>query len=359
MNTDHISYDAGRLRILDQTELPERTQYVELRHWQQVVEAIAGMKVRGAPAIGITGAYGMALAAHAAAERGLSGNAFLAELDAAAEALSAARPTAVNLSWAVRNARKEAGDLAARGLPAAAIADDLAILARQIHEDDVAACRRIGDLGAALLTAGCQVLTHCNTGDLATGGYGTALGIIRSARREGKLAHVFVDETRPLLQGARLTAWELQRDGIPYTLITDSMAAHFMRLGSVSAVIVGADRIARNGDVANKIGTYGLAVLARAHGIQFIVAAPLSTFDLVTQTGAGISIEDRAAVEVTHVAGKAAAPAGAKTANPAFDITPAEYISAIVSDAGVVYPPFGETIGALFQTQPQFAATRG
>ena len=356
MHSDHIRYEPGVLRLLDQTRLPARTEYVELHEWPQVVEAIAGMKVRGAPAIGITAAYGLALAAHAAAARGSSGDAFDEELNAAAARLAAARPTAVNLAWAIDRALHEARALRAQGLPPNAVATALAALATRMHEEDIASSRRIGDAGAALLAPGSRVLTHCNTGDLATGGYGTALGIIRSAWRDGAIARVFVAETRPLLQGSRLTAWELQRDGIAYTLITDSMAAHFMARGEITAVIVGADRIARNGDVANKIGTYSLAVLAKAHGVQFIVAAPLSTFDANTPTGADIPIEERSGAEVTRVGGVATAPPEAASANPAFDITPAAYISAIVSDAGIARPPFERSLGALLKQRSQFAA---
>jgi methylthioribose-1-phosphate isomerase len=355
----HISYEPGTLRLLDQTQLPQREEYVDCREWQDVAAAITRMQVRGAPAIGISGAYGVALAAHNAAARATSDDAFFEALRQAAQGLSAARPTAVNLSWAVTQALDVANRLRAGGASRDAIVRGLAELASRIHADDIAACRRIGNFGAALLPAGSRVLTHCNTGDLATGGYGTALGIIRSAWRDGKLEHAYAAETRPLLQGARLTAWELQRDQIPYTLITDGMAAHFMRQGSISAVIVGADRIARNGDVANKIGTYSLAVLARAHRLPFIVAAPLSTFDANAPTGAAIAIEQRSPAEVTGFGGVPTAAPGAAAANPAFDVTPAEYITAIVSDAGVARPPFESTLAELMEGCPRAAAAGG
>lgn len=361
MSVQHISYEPGVLRILDQTQLPAATVFVELRRALDVSAAIAQMKVRGAPAIGITAAYGLAIEAHELSRSGLDNQEFLARLKQAGSSLIAVRPTAVNLAWAVNRLLNLAEMLLAAGISQPSLAEALDAEARKIHEDDVAACRRMGELGAALLAeltstyarstpnqSGIRILTHCNTGNLATGGYGTALGIVRSLWSARTLAHVYVDETRPLLQGARLTAWELQTDGIPFTLISDNMAAHFMQRRMVDAVIVGADRIARNGDVANKIGTYALGLAAKAHELPFIVAAPLSTFDIKMPNGAGILIEERNPGEVTIFGGTRTAPAGAPAANPAFDVTPAEYVTAIVTELGVVRPPLQAGIDALF-----------
>ena len=353
MAIPHIEYEPGVLRLLDQTKLPASIEFLECADWQSVVDAIKAMRVRGAPAIGIAGAYGMALAARGCGQR----SAFLKEMARAAHALATARPTAVNLSWAVDRLLDESLARFDRGEDRPAIVDALQRAARAIHDDDVAACRAIGDAGAALIPDGAEVLTHCNTGSLATGGYGTALGVIRSAWREGRLKRVLVSETRPLLQGARLTAWELAQDGIPHLLITDSMAAHFMRHGRVQAVIVGADRIARNGDVANKIGTYALAVLARAHTIPFIGAAPTSSFDQALATGESIPIEERSQAEVTDFGGIAIAPVGTQAANPAFDVTPAEYVGAMATERGLVRPPYEASIAALFERREPAAST--
>jgi len=343
MTVVHIAYEPGVLRLLDQTKLPGTIEFLELRDWQSVARAIAAMNVRGAPAIGICGAYGMALAAREhAADRD-----FLKQMAGAAHGLSNARPTAVNLSWAVAKSLDDVLSRFEAGEQPTAIVDALERAARKIHDDDVETCRRIGDAGAALIPSGSEVLTHCNTGSLATGGYGTALGIIRSAWREGRVTRVLVGETRPLLQGARLTTWELRQDGIPHVLIADSMAGHLMRHRRVQAVVVGADRIARNGDVANKIGTYSLAVLARAHGIPFIVAAPVSSFDPACATGESIQIEERAADEVTRFGGVPIAPEGTQALNPAFDVTPAEFVTAIVSERGAIRAPFEDAISAL------------
>jgi len=343
----HIDYRPGLLRLLDQTKLPAKTEFVDVRTWQAAVEAIATLKVRGAPAIGIVAAYGLALAAHELASRSVDDDAFSTAIELVAAGLVAARPTAVNLAWAVERSRRLARELLTSKTPHQDIAASLDSLARTIHEEDIAACHNIGRHGAGLFATPASILTHCNTGDLATGGYGTALGIVRELWASGKLARVFVDETRPVLQGARLTAWELQRDGIPYTLIADNMAASFMHRGEVTAVIVGADRIARNGDTANKIGTYGLAVLARAHHLPFIVAAPRSTFDLAVESGDEIVVEQRRPEEITTFAGVPCAPAGASAANPAFDVTPASLITSIVTDAGVLAPPFAVAIARL------------
>jgi len=338
----HIVYERGCLRLLDQTRLPDEVQTLELREWPQVAEAIEAMRVRGAPAIGIAAAYGMALAADQYASRAD----FTIRMTHAGAGLTKTRPTAVNLSWAVTRVLNEIRSLPAGAAPETRVAA-AETTAHRIHEEDIAACRRIGDAGAALLPLDATVLTHCNTGTLATGGYGTALGIVRSAWRDGKLRRVLVDETRPLLQGARLTAWELLQDEIPFSLIADAMAASFIGRGAVQAVVVGADRIAANGDVANKIGTYGLAVLAHAHDVPFIVAAPRSTIDRSLAGGASIPIEERDPSEVTQVRGRHIAPAGTPAENPAFDVTPATLVSAIVTELGVLRPPFDRAIASL------------
>jgi methylthioribose-1-phosphate isomerase len=361
---EHIAYRPGVLRLLDQTQLPDATIFLELRTLPEVAGAIKALQVRGAPAIGIAAAYAMAIKAHELADHELDPEAYFSRLDQAAAGLIAVRPTAVNLAWAVHRQLGVARSQIAAGASGPVVAAALDKTAQGIHSEDVSACHRIADAGAAYLLQ-CSsrsldrlkrssrplgrltILTHCNTGDLATGGYGTALGIIRSLWKEKKLERVFVDETRPVLQGARLTAWELTQEGIPYTLITDSMAAHFMQRKDIDAVVVGADRIACNGDVANKIGTYNLAIAANAHQLPFVVAAPLSTFDPAIRSGGDIAIEERNPQEVTGFLGVRAAPADAVAANPAFDITPAHYISAIVSDRGVLEPPLDEAIAML------------
>jgi len=309
----------------------------------EVAEAIRTMKVRGAPAIGITAAMGLALGAQTI--RAATPAEFQTALEAMASDLIRTRPTAVNLAWAVRRllavARK------ARDLPVEQVRAALVAEARAVCEEDLRANRAMGQYGQRLVPDPARILTHCNAGGLATAGYGTAVGVIRAAAEAGKRIAVWVDETRPLLQGARLTAWELQRAGIPATLITDNMAAHFMRKGQVDLVVVGADRIALNGDVANKIGTYGVAVLARAHGIPFYVAAPISTLDLTLSDGAAIPIEERAPAEVTHVGGRRLAPEGIRVANPAFDVTPAGYVEAIITERGIARPPYEESLPQL------------
>ncbi len=358
MTATHIHYEPGELRLLDQTQLPSAEVFVSLRRWPDVAEAITKLRIRGAPAIGIAAAYALALEARTLASSNTGGAHLLERMQEAGAGLIACRPTAVNLSWAVnRMLSLLSAQIQSQALPDA-IAKRLEDEARSIHQEDINACRRMGAAGAGLFTKPVNVLTHCNTGDLATGGYGTALGIIRSLWAQGKLDNVFVDETRPVLQGARLTVWELQRDKIPYTLITDNMAAHFMRRRLIDAVIVGADRIASNGDVANKIGTYGLAVLAREHGLPFVVAAPLSTFDVALASGDDIVIEERKPDEVTSVGDFRSAPEGARAANPAFDITPADYISAIVTEAGVLRAPFALSIAQSIGVAPQQVATR-
>jgi len=310
------------LSLLDQRLLPREEKWIECRTASEVAEAIRTMVVRGAPAIGVSAAYGMAMAA-------MQGE----DLQKAAALLKAARPTAVNLAWAVDRMMGVNGDVAA---------------AERIHREDVEANMRMGRFGAELLGETATVLTHCNAGALATAGYGTALGVIRAAVEGGKHIAVFAGETRPYLQGARLTAWELQRDGIDVTLITDNMSGHFFQQGKFDAVIVGADRIAANGDTANKIGTYTVAVLAHAHGVPFYVAAPISTIDPACPNGDQIPIEERSAEEVVDIFGSRVAPEGIRVRHPAFDVTPARLITAIITERGVVRAPYEEAIRALF-----------
>ena len=312
-----IRWRGDRLELLDQRFLPDKMVYVTCRRAEQVAKAIRDMVVRGAPAIGCAAAFGVVLGKGSAK---------------AYQVLRRSRPTAVNLFWALERMKK---------------AKDLEAEARAIFEEDLAANRAIGRLGAELIRERSRVMTHCNTGALATAGYGTALGVIRASK--GKNISVIANETRPYLQGARLTAWELVQEGIPCTLITDSMAGHLMSRGEVDVVIVGADRIAANGDVANKIGTYPLAVLAKRHGIPFYVAAPLSTFDPKIPDGSQIPIEERPAAEVTGYRGVRWAPEGVSVRNPAFDVTPAELVTAIISEKGIAFPPYGKSIAALLK----------
>lgn len=325
-----VYWETGRLVVLDQRRLPNEEVYYACTTVDDVAEAIRTLAVRGAPLIGIAAAYGMALAAQQVADR-----AGLATMRAS---LAGTRPTAVNLFWALDRCRRIIEALPAA--PMAAMAAALLREAQAIHAEDSASCAAIAAAGAELFPPGARVLTHCNAGALATGGVGTALGVLRAAHAAGRLAQAWVDETRPLLQGARLTAWELQRDGIPYRLICDNMAASLMAAGQVDAVIVGADRITRNGDFANKIGTYGVAVLAQAHGIPCYVAAPWSTIDCQLASGAQIPVEFRAGEEISRFAGQAVAPAGAETWNPAFDVTPGSLVRAFVTDRGLCVPPF-------------------
>jgi len=325
--------------LIDQLALPHDERYVTCQSWRDVAERIRDMTVRGAPAIGVAAAGALALAAREAAfEHPDDRSAFEAVLDEAAQGLAATRPTAVNLSWAI-------GELRSLWQRCGAAPQEcwltLLARAREIHDDDIRRCFAIGAFGAALFKAGDSILTHCNAGALATAGYGTALGVIRAAHeRYGGDLSVLVDETRPWLQGARLTAWELAVEGIPYAVISDNMAGHFIARGEVDGVVVGADRIAANGDTANKIGTYTLSVLAKEHGVPFYVAAPLSTVDLTVDSGAAIPIEERDAAEVTSFAGHQVAPSGAPARHPAFDVTPAANIGAIVTEVGVLRPPY-------------------
>jgi methylthioribose-1-phosphate isomerase len=320
--------------LLDQRLLPRTERYDAFRRVEEVAEAIRAMVVRGAPAIGITAAYGMVLAARS--EVG-NADAFVRAIESAGARLRETRPTAVNLAWAVALMIAEAK--ACRDMSAAERVTRLASVAREIHTNDIASCKKIGELGAALVPDGATILTHCNAGALATGGYGTALGVIRAAHEAGKKIRVLADETRPYFQGARLTAWELHKDGIPVEIVPDGAVAHLMSRGEIAHVVVGADRIARNGDVANKIGTYGVACLAQIHGVPFDVAAPWSTVDLACVSGADIPIEERAEREVTHVkmgdVEIAIAPEGVGARHPAFDVTPWRLIRAVITERGV------------------------
>jgi methylthioribose-1-phosphate isomerase len=334
---------SGTVRLIDQTRLPTEEVYIECRTIEEVADAIRSMRVRGAPAIGVTAAMGLALGAQTIQ----AGNfkEFYGALQGMGSLLTQTRPTAVNLAWAVRRLLglvRKSSDLSIPEIKAALVTE-----AQAMQEEDIQINRAMGQYGQSLVPNPARVLTHCNAGGLATAGYGTAVGVIRAAAEAGKRVMVWVDETRPLLQGARLTAWELGRAGIPVTLITDNMAAHFMGRGQVDLVVVGADRIARNGDVANKIGTYGVALLARAHGIPFYVAAPISTLDLTLMNGSQIPIEERAAAEVTHVGGRQLAPPGIRVANPAFDVTPASLVDAIITERGIARPPYDTSLPAL------------
>jgi methylthioribose-1-phosphate isomerase len=338
----------GHLRLIDQTLLPTELVEIECRDAAAAWEAIRMLRVRGAPAIGIAAAYGLCLGLQGtAADRWTTDEAaFFARLSETADYLASSRPTAVNLTWALERLSRVAHGMRGRETPAN-IAASLLAEARAIEEEDRRTCRLIGRHGAALLADGQGVLTHCNAGGLATADYGTALAVFFAAHESGKRLHVFADETRPLLQGARLTAWELSRRGIEATLICDSMAAQVMREGRVKAVVVGADRIAANGDTANKIGTYSVAVLAAAHDIPFYVAAPASTFDRALPTGEGIPIEQRDPREITHGFGRQTAPEGVHVYNPAFDVTPARLIQAIICERGVIQPVTTERIAAV------------
>ena len=331
--------DAGVVMI-DQTRLPFEERYVTCRDYGEVADAIRTMVIRGAPAIGVAAAMGVALGVLRA-----DGGNLDREFDTVCSTLAATRPTAVNLFWAIERMKKLYGSL--RGRPAAEIRRRLVEEAKLVREEDIAINRAIGRNGAPLVPDGKTVLTHCNAGALATAGYGTALGVVRAAIECGKNIDVLADETRPFLQGARLTVWELQQDGIAARLITDSMAGHFLKSGQVGCVVVGADRIAANGDVANKVGTYSVAVLAKENGVPFFVAAPVSTLDLTLASGDAIPIEQRPVSEVTHVFGVPIAPAGTEAENPAFDVTPARYVAAIITERGVARPPYEESLRKL------------
>jgi len=345
-----IEWTEDGVRMIDQTRLPAEEVYRLCRDYREVAEAIRSMVIRGAPAIGVAAAMGIALGIKQSAARSVAE--LRAEFEAIAETISRTRPTAVNLFWAVKRMRgvfeKSLAAQVSEAEKVAGVRARLAEEAQRILAEDIAANEAMGRHGATLLPEVGTVLTHCNAGALATGGYGTALGVIRAAVAAGKKIKVFADETRPFLQGARLTAWELAQDGIPVTLITDNMAGHFMQRGEIQAVIVGADRIAANGDVANKIGTYTLAVLAKENGISFYVAAPRSTIDLSIASGDAIPIEERSPREVTHWAGVPTAPEGIEARHPAFDVTPHRYVTAIITERGIARVPYTESLKALF-----------
>ena len=340
-----VEWKAGAISLLDQSRLPTTVEFLHCRDYHQVVQAIRELKVRGAPAIGVTAAMGIALGAQAI--RTSDYDEFSKHLQLICEDFAASRPTAVNLFWAIGRMKQKL--VMARGLPVQSIKEELVKESQANLEEDVALCKAMGREGAALLQSGQTILTHCNAGALATAGYGTALGVIRAAWEQGKKIHVIADETRPVLQGARLTAWELKQDNIPVTLITDNMAGSIMRQGKIDLCVVGADRIAANGDVANKIGTYSVAVLARAHDIPFYVAAPYSTIDINTASGDDIPIEQRSSAEVTSIHGShPVAPEGVEVFNPAFDITPAHLITGIITEQGVFKP---DEIASRFRAQ--------
>jgi len=330
-----VEWKDGAVRLLDQSRLPEAVEFLDCRDYQAVADAIRELKVRGAPAIGVTAALGVALGAQSV--NGTDYPAFAQAVLTICDRLAATRPTAVNLFWAIERMKRKLAAL--RDKPVALIKAELIEESQAILDEDIALCKAMGRYGAGLIEDGQTILTHCNAGALATAGYGTALGVIRTAWEQGKRIRVIAGETRPVLQGARLTAWELMQDHIPVTLITDNMAGSLMREGKIHLCIVGADRIAANGDVANKIGTYSLAVLANAHGIPFYAAAPYSTIDLMTKSGADIPIEQRNSLEVTSIHGShPVAPEGVAVLNPAFDVTPAEFITGIVTERGVFKP---------------------
>mgnify|MGYP000058935248 CR=1 FL=1 len=341
------------VRVIDQRKLPHEEVYLLLRTPEEVAEAIRAMIVRGAPAIGVTAAFGLALGVKRSSA--LTVEELETEFEAFCQLMARARPTAVNLFWAIERMRRAWAEARRRNLPLPLLKEWVIQEARNIYREDIETNWRMAHHGATLIPDPARILTHCNTGALATaGGMGTALGVVRAAVLMGKRVHVYVDETRPFLQGARLTAWELLKERIPATLITDNMAGYMMYRGLVDCVLVGADRIAANGDVANKIGTYTLAILAKEHGIPFYVVAPISTLDLSIASGEHIPIEERPAIEVTHINGRPIAPEGIAVANPAFDITPHRYVTAIVTERGIARPPYPESLSAL-AAQPDVA----
>jgi methylthioribose-1-phosphate isomerase len=338
-----LEWTSRGVRFIDQTKLPTEETYVTCTTYEQVADVIRNMVVRGAPAIGVAAAMGIALGvSNSKAETTAD---LKRDLDHISDVIGKTRPTAVNLFWAIRRMQEKFERVRIR--PIAQIKQDLIAEAQRMHAEDIAANQAMGRHGATLLPSEGGVLTHCNAGALATAGYGTALGVIRAAVEQGKKIHVFADETRPFLQGSRLTAWELMKDGIPTTVISDNMAGAMMRQGKIGSIVVGADRIAANGDVANKIGTYSVAVLAKEHGIPFYVAAPISTVDLACPTGNEIPIEERDAREVTHIAGKQMVPDGVSVQNPAFDVTPAKYVAAIITERGIARAPYDTSLQKL------------
>ena len=340
-----IEWKGDSVVMIDQRKLPSVEVYVTCKTAPDVARAIKTMVIRGAPAIGVAAAMGLALGMRKSKATGTKQ--FATEFQKTCDLMATTRPTAVNLFWAIDRMKRTFAEAAQAGCAVDEIRQRLEAEARGIHDEDVASCRSMGAHGATLVPQTANILTHCNAGALATAGYGTALGVIRAAVEQGKKIAVLADETRPFLQGARLTAWELVKDGIDTTVITDNMAGSMMRLGHVDLVVVGADRIAANGDVANKVGTYSVAVLAREHGIPFYVAAPISTIDLNTPDGGQIPIEERSDREVTHVGTSRLTPAGARIRNPAFDVTPAKYVTAIVTDRGIARAPYAESLARL------------
>jgi methylthioribose-1-phosphate isomerase len=338
-----LYWDNGKLYLLDQLLLPHEKLYIECSTYKEVARAIVNMNVRGAPAIGVAAAYGMVLGAYEYDDEGIEG--FVNHIENVANVLRSTRPTAVNLFWAIERMMRTVKISYSRSIDF--IKHNLFEEAQLLAREDVEINKNIGKWGQQLLNDGDVILTHCNAGALATVGYGTALGIVRAAHESGKRVSVYADETRPYLQGARLTAWELMESGVEVTLITDAMAGHFLKSGKINAVIVGADRVARNGDVANKIGTYGLAVLSKENNVPFYVASPVSTLDFSLETGEKIFIEERDENEVTFISGKRIAPIGVKVANPAFDVTPNKYVTAIVTELGIIRKPYNENLKRL------------
>jgi methylthioribose-1-phosphate isomerase len=340
-----IEWQGDAVVMIDQRKLPSSEVYVSCKTAAEVARAIKTMVIRGAPAIGVAAAMGIALGMRRSTATGTKQ--FTTEFQKTCDLMAATRPTAVNLFWAIERMKHVFADAAQGGCSVDEIKERLEADARRIHDEDIESCRTMGAHGATLVPQDARILTHCNAGALATAGYGTALGVIRAAAEQGKKIAVLADETRPFLQGARLTAWELVKDGIDTTVITDNMAGAMMRLGNVDLVVVGADRIAANGDVANKIGTYPVAVLAKEHSIPFYVAAPISTVDLATPDGSMIPIEERSDKEVTHVGASRLTPEGARIRNPAFDVTPHKYVTAIITERGIARAPYNESLAAL------------
>jgi methylthioribose-1-phosphate isomerase len=338
-----LEWTKDGVRFIDQTKLPTEETYVTCKTYEQVADAIRTMIVRGAPAIGVAAAMGIAIGVKNSKAETVGE--LKRDFDQICDLIGKTRPTAVNLFWAIRRMQEKFERVRFRPIPQ--IKQELIDEAQRMHAEDIAANQAMGRHGATLMPSAGGVLTHCNAGALATAGYGTALGVIRAAVEQGKKIHVFADETRPFLQGSRLTAWELMKDGIPTTVISDNMAGAMMRQGKIGAIVVGADRIAANGDVANKIGTYTVAILAKEHGIPFYVAAPISTVDLACPDGSRIPIEQRNIKEVTHIAGRQMTPDGVSIENPAFDVTPAKYVAAIITERGIAREPYGESLRAL------------
>jgi methylthioribose-1-phosphate isomerase len=341
-----IEWQSDAVVMIDQRKLPGQEIYLRCKTAAEVARAIKTMVIRGAPAIGVAAAMGIALGMQRSKVQGT--RQYAVEFNRLCELMAGTRPTAVNLFWAIDRMKRVFSAGVQAGESVAELTVRLVREAGLIHDEDIASCQALGKAGAAVVPDGARILTHCNAGALATAGYGTALGVIRAAAEQGKVTQVYADETRPFLQGARLTAWELVRDRIPTTVITESMAGPLMRQGGLDFVVVGADRIAANGDVANKVGTYTVAVLAKTHGVPFYVAAPLSTIDLATPDGTGIPIEQRPSREVSHLGSARLTPEGASIWNPAFDVTPAELVTGIITERGIAQPPYGESLKRLF-----------